>query len=403
MERGSSGGEKRLLGIEGMRAVAATSVLVYHVWLIGKVTPAQPHGVDFGSLSQLFWHLQSGVTLFFVLSGFLLYRPYVAAALRSQPAPSLHAYLTNRALRILPAYWTILLFTAIAFQRDLFRQPESLFANLFFAQIYVPSFVRTGIIPAWSLAVEVTFYLLLPVLGGLMIRRLVTLGASALVAAFAPALLLLLSGLLAKALYAAFDLGIVWETALPVRADWFSFGMTLAVVRVLWEDGRLRLPRRFGLATAVAIAALLSAAVVLRDRSVLSALDIQTPIAAACALTLGLVIFSSPRSPLVRFLTWRPVFALGVASYSVFLWHYPLIQWLDSEGVSLEGRAGFAANLALIAALTVLASTITYRFVERPALARKRSWYRAARAEALPAQAPPAETQPAPAGATSPS
>ncbi len=402
MQRGAGGGGTRLLGIEGMRAVAATSVLVYHVWLIGKVTPAQPHGVDFGPASQFFWHLGSGVTLFFALSGFLLFRPYVASALRSRPTPSLRGYLTNRALRILPAYWVILLFTAVAFQRDLLREPGRLFANLFFSQIYVPDLVSTGIVPAWSLAVEVTFYLLLPILGGVMIARLMRLGMPAVGAALAPAALLFAVGVVAKAVFGLFGLGIVWETALPVRADWFSFGMTLAVARVLWEDGRLRFPPGSGLATALAIAGLLSAAVILRDQDLLSALDIQTPIAAACALALGLVVFSSPRNPLVRFLTWRPVFGLGVASYSVFLWHYPLIRWLDSQGLTLAGRAGFVSNLALAGALTVIASTITYRFVERPALARKRLWYRAG-PETLPSKALPEETQPAPAGAASPS
>lgn len=392
-------GDQRLLGIEGMRAVAATSVLVYHVWLIGKVTAAQPHGVDLGPFSQLFWHLQSGVTLFFVLSGFLLYRPYVAAALRGRPSPSLRGYLVNRALRVLPAYWAILLVVAVAFQRDLLRHPEQLFANLFFAQIYAPDLVGTGIVPAWSLAVEVTFYLLLPVLGGLMLRRLLALGAPAVAAASAPAALLLVVGLLAKGIYAAFDLGIVWETALPVRADWFSFGMALAVVRVLWEDGRIRFPRGSGVATGGAVTGLVSAAVVLRRSNALSALDVQTPIAVACALTLGLVIFSHPRNLLVRFLTWRPVFGLGVASYSVFLWHYPLIQWLDSQGATVEGRAGFAANLALAATLTVVASALSYRLVERPALARKRSWYRAS-APLPAANEPGAGRRPAPVAAT---
>ncbi len=387
--------------IDSGSAVAATSVLVYHVWLIGKITADQPHGVDLGPLSQLFWHLQSGVTLFFVLSGFLLYRPYVAAAVRARPSPSLRGYLINRALRILPAYWTILLVVAVAFQRDLLSHPERLVANLFFSHIYVPDLVHTGIIPAWSLAVEVTFYLLLPLLGGVLLRRLVALGLPAPAAAFAPALLLLAVGLMAKGIYGAFDLGIVWETALPIRADWFSFGMALAVARVLWEDGRVRFPSGSAPLAVAAIAALLAAAVLLRDQGLLSALDIQTPIAAACALTLALVVFSGSRRLLVRFLAWRPVFALGVASYSVFLWHYPLIQWLDSQGATLAGGAGFAANLALVATLTVLLSTLTYRLVERPALARKHSWYRGG--EAVPSLTQTADSGPKPTPARAPS
>ena len=95
----------RLAGIEGIRAIAATSVLVYHVYLNGA-PDARP--VDLGVATKPVENLRAGVTLFFVLSGFLLYRVFVAAALRGLPMPSVREYLRNRALRILPAYLVIL-------------------------------------------------------------------------------------------------------------------------------------------------------------------------------------------------------------------------------------------------------------------------------------------------------
>jgi peptidoglycan/LPS O-acetylase OafA/YrhL len=97
----------RLSGIEGLRAVAALAVLTFHVVLfspaVGSLPLQLPHHGE-----RVFSGLRFGLTLFFVLSGFLLYRPFVAAAMAKRPLPSIRDYLRRRALRILPAYWVIL-------------------------------------------------------------------------------------------------------------------------------------------------------------------------------------------------------------------------------------------------------------------------------------------------------
>src|SRR5882762_1926129 len=83
----------RLIGIEGLRALAATSVLDHHT-----VTHA-PFKAELGAIGQ--WavpNLASGLTLFFALSGFLLYRPFASAVIRGEALPSTRAYLRNRAL-----------------------------------------------------------------------------------------------------------------------------------------------------------------------------------------------------------------------------------------------------------------------------------------------------------------
>jgi len=179
----------RVAGIDGLRALAALSILVYHVFISGAAkTSAAP---DFGaSASKAFNWLQSGVTLFFVLSGFLLFRPYAFAALRGKPYPSLRAYLRNRALRILPLYWFVLIVTALAFQHYLLAHPLRLIANAAFLQNYFPSWPVSdyrgyGISPAWSLCVEVVFYLSLPALGLLtlvLMRRKAVGGGTAVLA-----------------------------------------------------------------------------------------------------------------------------------------------------------------------------------------------------------------------------
>ena len=382
-ERGSVGKDERratarLSGIEGLRAVAATSVLVYHVFLYGA-----PNGRRVAlPLEKVFDNLRAGVTLFFVLSGFLLFRPFVAAALRGLPSPSVRNYLRNRALRIVPAYWVILLGIAIFLQHELLTRPLQLGANLLFLQNYVPNYVvggddRLGIVPSWSLCIEIVFYLVLPVLGGVAIalaaRRL-----SAVVSCLAPVAFMVALGLASKAALHPADLSVgahrVVEFSLLTHADWFAAGMAVSVGHVLWEDGRLS-PRRWVLPSAlVGSTALAVVATKLYYGGRVDAVEQQTPFALACAVLLALVVTASPRSLLRRFLTLRLVYLAGLASYSLFLVHDPLVRSFREWGLTVSGVGGFFVNLLLIGTVSFTLAAIIYRLVERTALGRKRGW-----------------------------
>jgi peptidoglycan/LPS O-acetylase OafA/YrhL len=388
----------RLVGIEGMRAIAAGSVLLYHVWLYSA-----PGGrsVDLGILTKVFDNLRAGVTLFFVLSGFLLFRPYVAAALRGTASPSLRQYLRNRALRIIPAYWVILLVVALVFEHVLLRHPEQLAANAFLVQDYVPSYIfGPGIVPAWSLAIEVVFYFCVPVLGAAAIVLARRGRVRAVWAAFVPVLFMVALGWGSKAAIHVFDLGRVWAVAFPAHADWFAGGMTLAVLRILWEDGRLRLPRFWRLPALLVALGLGALAVHAYYIGKLSYLEYQTPIVVSCTVALAFVVLAEPGSRLVYVLTRRPFVAAGLASYSVFLWHDPLLRFLRAHDLTWSGRPGFLLNVVVIGVVTVVLSTLSYVYVEKPALSRKRSWQRAEpSASGAPKGASPRDELPAPAEA----
>jgi peptidoglycan/LPS O-acetylase OafA/YrhL len=345
---------------------------------------AAPDGqaVDLGPLTKVFDNLRAGVTLFFVLSGFLLYRVFVAAALRGRPMPSIRDYLRNRALRILPAYWVILVAVVLVFQTKLLTRPLELTANLFLVQNYVPSYVvgggeGLGIVPAWSLVIEVSFYVLVPLLGYFAVRRAAT-GMHAVAAALVPVGAMFAAGFAAKALSRSMessDLLRVWNTALPTHADWFAAGMAVAVGRVLYEDGKLPLRRVWvGLAAGGAGILALGATKLYYDGT-LSNLELQTPNAIFFALLLGFVAMSSSQSRTIRFLSLRPIYFLGLASYSLFLVHDPIVRGFRDWGLTLGGADGFGANLALIGGLSVVIASVSYLYVERPALARKRSWH----------------------------
>jgi peptidoglycan/LPS O-acetylase OafA/YrhL len=78
-----------------------------------------------------------------------------------------------------------------------------------------------------------------------------------------------------------------------------------------------------------------------------------------------------PRPAFVRLLETRLFIAVGLVSYSLFLWHEPIIRLLQQRGWTMGGAGGFWMNLLVLMVLGGLLSGLTYRYVERPALRRK--------------------------------
>ena len=217
-----------------------------------------------------------------------------------------------------------------------------------------------------------------------------------------PPLLLLLVGLSGK--YAAHllpgsptagyntDWHSVLERSFWAQADLFSFGMVVAVLYNEVSDVRLVLPtywRRLSVGLGLLVF-LLSAWTMHGGEQ--SYLPQNTGEALGISLLFAAIVVPGrdPRASwVVRLLETRVLVTLGVASYSLFLWHFPVINWLQSQGLSVGG--GWGALLLNLAEASVVAgalSALTYRYVERPALSRKRSTRPAATSQADVAAAP---------------
>jgi peptidoglycan/LPS O-acetylase OafA/YrhL len=398
---------RRLAGIEGLRAIAATTILVCHAWFYSNPDGGPLWDGEAGSIP--FESMAFGVTLFFALSGFLLYRPFLVAAFEPDRRPSVSAYFRNRVLRILPAYWVILLIVSLVLQSALVRDgadlhtgaltnPGDLLSAAFLLQDYRPSTTIIGIGPSWSLAVEVVFYLALPLLAALALSlaRWARGSRGILIASLAPAALMLVVGitgkLAAQHLFAnpgpggGYDSS--WHTVLVrsfwAQADLFAFGMAVAAVHVQVARGALRLPDWWRRA-AVAVAVPLGLAAALRlagnDGQLGYPID-NTAIALVAAIGLALVVLPAGGRPprIARGLEAPAAVALGLVSYSLFLWHEPVIYWLRDHGLIAPGPAGFVLNTVVLFVITVALSVVTYRLIEVPAL----------RLKARTAPAPPA-------------
>lgn len=160
----------RVPSLTGIRAFAALLVVGTHAaYTTGKYT----HGF----VGLVYSRMEIGVPIFFVLSGYLLFGPWVRAAADGTAAPSLKRYARNRARRILPAYVvTVLVAYVIYHFRDGGPNPGhtwwGLFRNLTLTQIYTDNYgfalLHQGLTQMWSLAVEVAFYVALPFLAYLL-------------------------------------------------------------------------------------------------------------------------------------------------------------------------------------------------------------------------------------------
>ena len=363
--------------LDSVRAIAALSVLVFHASFWSNITLTGSWAAPFLS------RLDVGVAIFFVLSGFLLYRPFVRSHLNGSPAPRAVAYGWRRALRILPAYWLALTVIALVIPKpDTFEAGHAV-VYYGFGQIY-GDLVFGGISQAWTLCVEVTFYALLP-LWALAMRRLPGTvrselwGLAALAGVGIAWTLVAVLGA-SDPDHANTSRMLVW---LPAYLDHFALGMALAVLTVAEPPRALAaIGRRPWAAWLVAGAAfvVVSVGIGLSPENRLDA-----PMSAAQALgrhwlyalvAVGVLlpaVVGPQREGAVRgVLGGRWLLYLGVISYGIYLWHNNAMEKVAGE-IGRDGTWGdFLVYLAVGFFVAVLAATLSWRLLEKPLLRLKR-------------------------------
>ncbi|HEY7047684.1 MAG TPA: acyltransferase [Jatrophihabitantaceae bacterium] len=376
---------RRFDALDGMRALAAFGVIATHAaFETGRAT-------DHGPFAPFLSRLDFGVTVFFLLSGFLLYRPFArhifGAAARPRPAE----FWWRRGLRILPAYWVTIVVTLGL----LSTRPASLgdwTSYLLLVQTYDHHNLDPSLSQMWTLAVEIAFYAVLPLLA---------VGAGRLSCALGPlrGQLAMLAGLglltigwqvIARTVPSIGLPGLLW---LPQYVDWFAAGMLLAVLSVVPDapDGRragrlLRVWARDPL-TCWVIAGLLFWIATL---PLCGPLGLFTPtigqwvtrhyLYAASAFFLLLPLTLGRGGPIATVLGSRPMRVLGQLSYGVYLWHLPiLIAIYHAMGWPLfDGQ--FVLLYVLTATSSVAVAAVSWFGLERPVLRRfSRPWRGATR------------------------
>ncbi|HEX2315111.1 MAG TPA: acyltransferase [Thermomonospora sp.] len=372
--------------LDGIRAVAALSVLVFHVALnAGAVVQGVRGGWVFNGG-------QVGVAIFFALSGLLLYRPWAHAALGGRPAPATGVYLLKRALRILPAYWMLVAVVMVVAHRDELGDIRSLAGLLTLTHIYDPQeWWGNALGPremgqAWSLAVEAAWYVALPPTAALL-ARIARPGAD--VAERARRLLLALGGYAMISFVFTIAMYVPEHRASwglwPLRyTAWFAVGMAFAVLTV-WAreepDGpAARFCRTIAASWGVCWLAALSLFVIAAS-PITGPLDLHTfPTAwtsvlhilvfgACAAFFVAPAALAPARHPVMTTVLGNPLMRwLGRISYGVFLWQMAVIlAWYETTDRLFRGNLW--TDLPLLTAASILAGALGYYLTERPVLA----------------------------------
>ncbi len=366
-----SGAVNPIPALDGLRACAILLVLVFHAWykVPGYLAPGQPEESNPLNIGH------TGVQLFFVLSGFLLFLPYARWLLGCGARPSVLLFYKRRALRVGPAYWASLLFILLTGTLSAARLKDValhvvFLSNLSSATIYSLNGVY------YTMAVEVQFYVALPLLGFLAVRLARKLGAW-------PAMFVLLAGLIAlstldkslssqPSLLAVPVVGtfVLNISALPYWLATFGFGMTASVLYIYLTQIRPGLPHlpRWGSLVFVAGVALFLALDLVPAVGLLplplSGIDYS--------LVLLGILFGVPmiRAPFAS----RPLRFIGLISYSFYLWHLGVLKVVGPHLARFPLTEQVALRLVALLTLGTLVAYLSYQFTERPFMrARKKA------------------------------
>lgn len=346
--------------IDGLRAIAVSSVLIYHL---------SPEFLPGGFL---------GVDIFFVISGYLITSIILREVERGEF--SMLRFLERRARRLLPALAVVLTATTVAawillLPEDLIAYGQSLTSTaLISSNIHFWS--RSGyfdgaalvkpLLHTWSLSVEEQFYLVWPLLlvGSVwMLRRLRRADS------VRPFLLVLVLGVTGVSLVSA---EIVVRTApksafflMPYRAWELGIGAALALIGT---QGLARVPAhlRSLLSCGGACCIMLSIALLSQDSSVPGVIALIPTLGAAAVIAFGAT------GPVGRVLSSSPFVAVGLISYAAYLWHWPILALFHGQA----GRGVQGWEMVAVAGAVVVLSVITARYIERPLRASRwsRPW-----------------------------
>jgi peptidoglycan/LPS O-acetylase OafA/YrhL len=389
-------GNPRFPLFDSLRGVAVLFVLFFHCSIYTGRVGLGPLGrvAEVGG--------SEGVIVFFVISGFLLYRPFAAARAAGARRPSVSRYARRRSLRILPGYWVALTVLAIIpGLSDVFTGEWWRYYG--FLMVYWTHSRNSGLRVAWSLCDEVAFYIALPVWALLLRRRFASRsGAGFLRTELGCLAVPFLGGLMVQLAVARW----LWPYALSIsivgQCCWLALGMALAVASVALQrdPGALPLLRRLAdqpeacwlaaLLAVVGLAALvpsqgffgLAASTALAQSLPRTAAKLALEGIFAATFVLPAVFDRHPGRIVHRVLESRPLLALGVISYSMYLYHLPIVGFLAAghmagatvTGLDLRAHLHFAPTTIiclLSLALSIGAAAISYRFVELPFLRRK--------------------------------
>ena len=364
--------------LDGLRALAIFWVIIYHSWWVSHIPPVV---VSIGgttlNLTPVFGVGFIGVYLFFVLSGFLLSFPFLRACFQQKPFPSVRKYYLRRILRIVPAFYAAVLLQVILGTPHWFLGGAEAWRTIPAHLTFLFNFsgqsqsAINGVF--WTLSVEMQFYIMLPLIMYLVYKRKALFTTIAIIAI----------GLgwrfIVFRIYTTNSDQVIFygEHQFPYHLLLFGIGIVMAAI-YLWIHYRKqwveRLPRRMAaLGLGLSLIGILTvwwSSYRMISTSVWSGGIDYYLLPIGVALGFGCLLLGALYAPVLIRRIWTNNFArlIGIVSYGMYLWHFPILYWISTWAWEVPPAAPQQLQTLLVMGLaaSVLVGLASLVLIERP-------------------------------------
>ena len=366
---------QRNLALDSLRGFSTILIVVYHTSFVSGYTVA--HADSVGAYID---RLNIGVAIFFVLSGFLIFRPFAHSLIHGSPLPKTRNYYLKRAARILPGYW-LALFVLAGLDALTIVNTSGFIRNVFIVHSFTEHNVFTGIRQAWTLAVEMSFYVVVPAFAYVFVRQAKRRIASVSVVTLLKALSALFLGAYAFRLFIHqtdfwfLDTAHIW---LPSHMDTLALGMGLAVLVEAPASAKTLSKLKNFIANHTGAFVVSSVFVWLISANInmaigLNRTEFHIDLLGHFLYGVASVLLVAPfcvdsQALLVKAMSFRLFTWLGTISYGIYLWHMAFLggDFAEKYMPYTENDGQVLLRFLVVLPASIAIASLSYYVLERP-------------------------------------
>ena len=361
--------------LDSLRGLSTILIVVYHISFVSGHTVA--HANSSGAYID---RLNIGVAIFFVLSGFLIFRPFAHSLIHGSPLPKARNYYLKRAARILPGYW-LALFVLAGLDALTIVNTSGFIRNVFIVHSFTEHNVFTGIRQAWTLAIEMSFYVVVPAFAYIFVRQTKRRDGPVSVSSLLKALsVLFLSAYVFRLFIHQTDFWFL-KTAhiwLPSHMDTLALGMGLAVLVEAPTSSETLSKVRIFLANHTGAFVLSSVFVWFMSANINMAIglnksEFHIELLGHFLYGMASVLLVAPfcvdsRSLLVKAMSLRLFTWLGTISYGIYLWHMAFLggNFAEKYMPYTENDGQVLLRFLVVLPASIAIASLSYYVIERP-------------------------------------
>jgi peptidoglycan/LPS O-acetylase OafA/YrhL len=324
--------------------------------------------------------LNIGVAIFFVLSGFLIFRPFAHSLIQHLPLPNVRTYYLKRAARILPGYW-LALFVLAGLDALTIKNSSGFIRNVFMVHPFTEDNVFTGIAQAWTLSVELSFYLVIPLFAYAFMRQSRRKNVPVSARNLLTGLSLLFIGTYLFRLYIHENQLWFLKTAniwLPSHMDTLALGMCIAVLVEAPASAKTLSKVRIFIANHTGAFVLVSVFVWFMSANINMAIglnksEFHIELLGHFLYGMASVLLVAPfcvdsQSLLVKAMSLRLFTWLGTISYGIYLWHLAFLggNFAEKYMPYTENDGQVLIRFLVVLPASIAIASLSYYVLERP-------------------------------------